>query len=527
MTVSSHPQLEDRGWRSLAAGRAIDALAFAEQIRARGDATSATLHLLAEAALQVGQAARAVSAARALVAQNDRLSWTWSLLARCALASGDPVVAAEAAMRSISLPNATAAIFGNAGTILSAAARHDLAFDAFERAVDLAPEDPRHRFNLAMEGRFLGDLTRAEADCDEVIARDPDHFEAWLIRSSLRPQTVDDNHVDAIRARLSRGVKSWRGEGQLLYALAKELEDLGEHARSFGALTRGAQLRRSHMDYDVGRDVRMMEALIAEFCADRALADSNCADGSAAIFIVGLPRTGTTLAERIVSSHSQVESLGEPTAFPAAMMAGMQRSPAIGRTAEDRIAAARAIDPAALGRAYLDRLAGVREGAPRFIDKLPMNFLNIGLIRRALPGAKIVHIRRHPLDAGYAMLKTWFAEAYPFSYDQRDLGHYLAAYHRLMDHWKVILRDDLLEIEYEALVGDVEGQARRILAHCGLDWEAACAEPHRNSAPSTTASASQVREPIYQRSVGNWRNYRNGLEQMRAILAANGLVLEE
>ena len=180
MTVSSHPQLEDRGWRSLAAGRAIDALAFAEQIRARGDATSATLHLLAEAALQVGQAARAVSAARALVAQNDRLSWTWSLLARCALASGDPVVAAEAAMRSISLPNATAAIFGNAGTILSAAARHDLAFDAFERAGDLAPEDPRHRFNLAMEGRFLGDLTRAEADCDEVIARDPDHFEAWL-----------------------------------------------------------------------------------------------------------------------------------------------------------------------------------------------------------------------------------------------------------------------------------------------------------------------------------------------------------
>jgi hypothetical protein len=525
MTAPAGLQAEiGHGRRLLAAGRAADALAVAEHIHARGAGSSATLHLMAEAALQAGNPAKAVRAARALVEQDDRLPWAWSLLGRCTLANGYPGVAAEAAMRSVSMPDVSAATLGNAATVLSAAGRHDIALDTFARAVDLAPDDPRHLFNLAMERRFLGDLAAAEADCDRVIARDPDHFEAWLIRSGLRRQTLDNNHVDAIRARLSRGVGSWRGEGQLLYALAKELEDLGDHARSFVALARGAALRRSHMNYQVDRDVRMLEALIAAFSAQGAAVDPKSTEGSAAIFILGLPRTGTTLAERILSSHSQVESLGELSAVPHAMMAGMQKILGQGQGAEHRIAAAQAIDPAELGRAYLERLAGLRGAGRCFIDKLPMNFLNIGLIRRALPGAKIIHLRRDPMDAGYAMLKTWFADAYPFSYDQEELGRYIAAYQRLMAHWKALYPEAILEIEYEALVDDVEGQARRMVAHCGLEWEAACAEPHRNNAPSTTASASQVREPTHRRSVGGWSNYRRELEPMHAILAEQGLI---
>lgn len=526
MSPRPHPEI-DQGWRLLAAGRPAEALALVERIRARGNGSGATLHLIAEAALQAGQAVKAVSAANALVESADHLSWAWSLLARCTLAVGRPGAAAEAALRSISLPGATAATLGNAATVLSVVGRHDIALDTFARAAQLAPDDPRHLFNLAMERRFLGDLAAAEADCDEVIARDPDHFEAWLVRSGLRRQTADNNHIDAIRARLASCVGNWRGEGQLLYALAKELEDLGEHTHSFDALARGARLRRSRMDYDVERDVRMMEELIGAFPPERSALDVDPAQGAAAIFIVGLPRTGTTLAERVLSSHSQVESLGEPTAFSAAMMAAMQRMPRQAPPLAERIAAAKAIDPSALGRAYLERVAGLRSGAPRFIDKLPMNVLNIGLIRRSLPGAKIIHLRRDPMDAGYAMLKTWFADAYPFSYDQQELGRYLVAYHRLMTHWMRIFPEAILEIEYEALVDDVEAQARRMLAHCGLDWEAACAEPHRNQAPSTTASASQVREPVYRRSIGNWRHYGRELEPMRAYLADAGLVTRE
>jgi tetratricopeptide (TPR) repeat protein len=524
MTVSPGPQSEtDRGWQLLAAGRVTEALALAEQIAARTTDSDTAFHLMAEAALQSGNAAKAVHAAGALVKRRDDLHWTWGLLARSILASGCPGEAVDPAMRSVALPGATAATLGNAATILSAAGRHDVAMDLFMRAAALAPDDPRHLFNLAMQRRYVGDLDGAEADCDRVIALDPDHFEAWLMRSSLRRQTSDNNHVGAIQTRLAHGVGSWRGEGQLLYAMAKELEDLGDHARSFAVLARGAQLRRFHMNYDVARDIRMMEALIAAFPSGGTEKGANSTESADAIFIVGLPRTGTTLAERIISSHSQVESLGEPSAFPAAMMAGM-RNHKRGNDPKDRIDAALAIDPPELGRSYLQRLAGQRGAAAKFIDKLPMNFLNIGLIRRALPGARIIHLRRDPMDAGYAMFKTWFADAYPFSYDQKELGLYIAAYHRLMAHWKSIFPEAIVEIEYEELVEDIEGQARRMLAHCGLDWEDACAQPHRNAAPSTTASASQVREPVHRRSVGNWRNYRRELEPMRAILAAAGLI---
>lgn len=527
MTTAGALQTDlDRGWQLLAAGRAAEALTLAEQAAAKAG-NGAALHLLAEAALQCGRLDTAEQAARRLIAEGPDLHWTWILLARALFARGLLGPAAEAAGRAVALPGAAAATLANAATIFSAAGDHDRALDTFALAAERAPDDARHRFNLAMQRRFMGDLEAAERDCDRVIAQDPDHFEAWLIRSSLRPQTVDRNHVDGIQARLSRGVGNWRGEGQLLYALAKELEDLGEHGRSFGVLARGARLRRSHMDYDVARDIAMMEALERAFPLPAAAGTEDRPEGAGAIFIVGLPRTGTTLADRILSSHSDVESLGELTAFPAAMMAGMRAHQAAGGTVQNRIAAALAIDPAELGRAYQNRIAAQRGDAPFFIDKLPLNFLSIGLIRRALPGARIVHVRRDPMDAGYAMFKTWFAEAYPFSYDQEELGRYIAAYHRLMTHWKALFPDALLEVDYADLVSDVEGQARRMLAHCGLPWEPACAEPHRNRAPSTTASASQVRQPPHTRSIGNWRHYRCELEPLRAILAKAGLALRE
>jgi tetratricopeptide (TPR) repeat protein len=513
----------DHGWQLLASGRAHEAIAFAEQALARGGGGLPALHLIAEAALQSGHVAKAVHASSALVQHAGTLHWAWGLLARATLASGRPGEAAHAAVRSATLLGATAATLANAGTILSAADRHDEALPLFRRAVALAPDDPRYRFNLAMEQRFVGDFAGAEASCDQVIAADPGHAEAWLIRSGLRQQTAGNNHVAAIEARLAHGVADWRREGQLLYALAKELEDLGEHARSFAALARGARLRRSHTDYDVERDLAMIDALIAGFPAGERDAPAAPENLSPAIFIVGLPRTGTTLAERVLSSHSQVESLGEPTAFPAAMAAGMQGRARPGQGPADRVATARAIPPAELAQGYMDRLEGLRGTAPRFIDKLPINFLNVGLIARALPAARIIHLRRDPMDAGYAMLKTWFADAYPFSYDQADLGRYIAAYRRLMAHWQAAFPGLILDVDYEALVDDVPGQARRMLEHCGLDWEAACAAPHRNPTPSTTASASQVRQPAHRRSVGKWTCYRSELEPLRAELARAGL----
>jgi tetratricopeptide (TPR) repeat protein len=523
--VSASPAVSpevEQGWRLLAAGRAGEALALAERAVARTAAALPALHLQAEAALRCGRAGVAQQAAEAIVRHNSGLHWAWILLARATLAGGFPGRAAQAASHAVALADATAATFGNAGAVYAAAGQHEAALQCFTRATALAPEDARHLFNLAMQRRFMGDLTGAEADCDRLIAQDPDHFEAWLIRSGLRRQTAEDNHVADLKARLVRGAGDWRGEGQLLYALAKELEDIGEDGPAFAALAKGARLRRGHLDYDIARDLAMIDALVAGFGEGDGQAAAGEA-GAGAIFIVGLPRTGTTVAERILSSHSQVQSLGEPSAFPAVMMAGMRRLGRPASSAQERVAAALAITPEELGQGYLDRLEGLRGSTSHFIDKLPMNFLNVGLIRRALPQARIIHLRRDPMDAGYAMFKTWFADAYPYSYDQKELGLYIAAYHRLMAHWKAIHPGAILDIDYEDLVSDVEGHARTLLAHCGLGWEAACAAPHRNAAPSTTASASQIRQPVHARSVGAWTRYRQELEPLRATLQAAGL----
>lgn len=510
------------GWRLLTSGRAVEALTFAEHIVAREAAAIPAWHLLGEAALACGRPASADRAARMVIRQKSELHWAWILQARATLAAGFPGRAVSAARHAIALVGASAETFGNAGAVHSAAGLHEQALECFMRAVEIAPDDTRHLFNLAMQRRYVGDLAGAEANCDKLIALDPDHSEAWLIRSGLRQQTADRNHIRELKSRLGRGVDGWRSEGQLRYALSKELEDLGEDREAFAELSRGAQLRREHLDYDVGRDLAMIDALIAG-SAHGEVQSGTAEAGSGAIFIIGLPRTGTTLADRILSSHTQVDSLGEPSAFPAAIMAGLQKAQRPVRSAEERVSAAMALHPEELAQGYLDRLQGLRGNGSHFIDKLPMNFLHLGLIRRSLPGAKVIHLRRDLMDSGYAMLKTWFADAYPFSYDQQELGRYIAAYQRLMVHWKALYPGAILTIDYEELVTDVEGHARAMLAHCGLEWEEACAVPHRNQLPSTTASASQIRNPVHSRSIGAWTRHRDALQPLLSTLQSAGL----
>jgi len=181
------------------------------------------------------------------------------------------------------------------------------------------------------------------------------------------------------------------------------------------------------------------------------------------------------------------------------------------------------IDFRELGEAYLRSTLPYRDARPRFVDKLPFNYLYAGLIRRALPRAKIVSLERHPMDSCYSVYKQLFRDAYPFSYDLDDLGRYYVAYRELMDHWRRVMPDVIHTVRYEDLVADLEGEARRLLEYCGLTWEERCLQFHENPDPSTTASALQVRQPIYAHSVGRWRNYAKQLEPRRARLAAAGI----
>jgi len=314
---------------------------------------------------------------------------------------------------------------------------------------------------------------------------------------------------------------------QLRFALAKECEDLGEYARSFRHLARGAQCRRRNLKYDVATDVATVEWIVAAFPRVAAAASSP-AGAQGPIFIVGLPRSGSTLADRILGSHSHIVSAGELNEFALAIVAAVEEGSGRSRIPRrELVALSAALDFAALGTAYLERARAAGAGAGRFTDKMPLNYLYCGLIRRALPQAKIVHTVRHPLAACYAIYKTLFEDGYPFSYDLDEIASYYIAYRRLMAHWRAAMPGAIFDLSYEALIRDQRGETRRLLEYCGLDWEEACAQFHRNPAPSTTQSAAQVREPLYAKSVDQWRHYERELKPLRERLEAAGVDMSD
>ena len=389
------------------------------------------------------------------------------------------------------------------------------------RAVELAPGDGAARYDLAAASIALGRIDAAETYFDRVIADNARDWDAWANRSTLRRATAERNHVAALERALAEAGGDGDARIALGHALAKELEDLGEHDRAFAYLKAAADARRGRLSYRVADDVATMAAIADAFSVERLRAAPPPSAEPGPIFILGLPRSGTTLVDRILSSHSRVTSLGEIQDFALALV----QAAAGAQGKADLIRRSAAMDHEALGRAYLARIAQRVPGAPFAIDKTPLNFLYIGLIALALPTAHIVHVRRGAMDGCYAIYKTLFRMGYPFSYDLGDLAAYRIAYDRLMEHWRRALPDRMVEIDYEALIADQEGESRRLVAACGLDWEAACLDFHSNPAPVATASAVQVRAPIHDRSVGLWRRYEQGLAPLAEALAKAGIAL--
>jgi tetratricopeptide (TPR) repeat protein len=462
--------------------------------------------------------------------------------AQCLLAlgrRGDAGLAATAALAQASADAALldAPLLDALGSLFSFLGDQHRALEAFERAVAMAPDNPHFLFNRATVYRFLGRLDEAEADYDRVVALRPDDFEAYKNRADLRTQTRERNHVAELERLVARGFSTWNGEVQVRHALAKEYEDLGRYAESFAQLELGARKRREHLRYDVATDVATVDWIIEAFArVPRAPGPPPAAgmptptvrrhgagSGGLPIFIVGLPRSGTTLVDRILSSHSAVRSAGELSDFALALVArvrGENGQAALPR--RDLVARSAHIDFGALGREYLARARAVA-GEGTFTDKMPLNYLYCGIIRQALPDARIVHLRRHPLAAGYAMFKTLFKDGYPFSYDLGDIARYYVAYRRLMRHWDEVMPGVILHVDYEKLVADQLGETRRLLEFCGLEWQEACLDFHHNASATTTASAAQIRRPMYDSSVAQWRHYEKQLEPLRDLLTAAGI----
>ncbi len=400
--------------------------------------------------------------------------------------------------------------------------QHERAGKCYARSVELRPSDPACVYNLATSKLALGELEEAETLFTRVIKLKPDDYGAWLNRSSLKKQTRENNHVEQLKYVKAHLEADDPGQIPICYALAKELEDLGHYEDSFAFLQEGSHQRRLRLQYDVRDDEEVMQRIARRFKPELLQGPHPQHDTQRPVFILGLPRSGTTLVDRIVSSHSQVASLGEHDTLAYALM--QQIGEASGK--QELVEQSASIDFAELGRRYCDGIEGYGNPAARLIDKTPQNFLYLGLIHLALPGAKIIHLRRKPLDSCYAIYKTLFRAGYPYSYSLQDMGRYYIAYHRLMEHWRRHIPGGFLDVDYEKLVGDQENQSRRIFDYLELDWEDAALDFHHRSEPVATASAAQVRQPIYHSSVNRWRCYERQLKPFAGKLREHGIEID-
>lgn len=381
------------------------------------------------------------------------------------------------------------------------------------------PDDLDGLFQAASCALAMGRLEEAEAMLDDLIARRLNEFDALYNRATLRHQTEARNHLSFLEGVRER-VGADRAPPALHYALGKELEDLGRNQAAFDAYARGAAARRRAMSYDVNVDLTAMHEIERSFGADFFAGAQRGFTGEAPIFVVGLPRSGTTLADRILSAHRDVESRGEMNELALAVTRAAGKSD--GKS--ERIAKVARADMAALGESYCRAVRGAGASGAVFLDKTPLNFLYLGVIARALPNAKIIHLTRHPMASGYAMLKTLFRMGYPFSYSQEDIGRYIAGYRALMQHWRTEVGARICDVAYEDIVADIEGQTRRMLSFCGLAWDPACLAFHQNTQPSTTASAAQVRQPLHDRSLAQWRTHERALAPLAETLRREGVL---
>ena len=397
--------------------------------------------------------------------------------------------------------------------------RHGDAYACAKRLELLLPRSLSGMFSLASAAMTIGQLDEAETLLEKIISIDPNQAEAYYNRATLRRQTRERNHIEELKHRLDETPQGTSGEIPLCYALGKEYEDMGEYELSFLSVARGAAARQAKMSYDVATDCAAIDEIITTFGDNWRDKTTPGKDIDGPIFVLGLPRSGTTLVDRILDAHHDVASLGEVSDFAYAVMraggGAAGKSELIKRVAD--------ADLTELGKGYWSALQGYGEAAPYLIDKTPANFLYLGLIMVALPGARVVHVRRHPMASGYAMFKSLFRMGYPFSYDLEQIGRYYAAYHRLMEHWHSLWPGRILDVDYEELVDHQEAVSQDIIRHCGLEWSDACLNFHENASPTATASAVQVRQPIYRHARDLWRQFEHQLEPLAHTLKSEGV----
>lgn len=524
------------------------------QILAQQPANFDALHLLGVARAQQGQYEEARQLIAKALALNPRDPGVLSNLGNVLSELGRPVEAVESLKRALALrPDYVEGIY-NLGNALSKARRFEEAVTAYQdalrrradfrsaefaladalRQLDRGEEaleilqriiarEPRNAEAENRRGVILRELGRPEEALqafDASIAIDPTQTEPYLALVSLKGVAADDPRIRAMEALAGRSDLPPDRRSLLLFALSQAYERAGRYDESFRQLLEANRLRRGQIVYDEAlarhRFQRVTETFTAELLAAKAGLGS---DSEVPIFVLGFPRSGTTLVEQILASHPDVHGAGELT-YIGELAATLRARETVSFPACIPLLDGNALRSA--GEAYLARLRAWAPDAPRITDKMPDNYMFIGFIHLILPRARIIHLRRDPLDTCLSCFGQHFAHELNYCYDLSELGRYHRMYLDLMEHWRRVLPPGaMLEVPYEAVVEDIETQARRILDYCGLAWDPRCIAFHETDRVVRTASVDQVRRPIYRSSMQRWRHYEAQLGPLKAALASD------
>jgi len=400
------------------------------------------------------------------------------------------------------------------GLVLQRMGRFSEALAAYDRAASLAGTAAEQALvNRAILFMETGDAKAAEAAFDGAVQKFPNSASAWFNRADFKKFAEGDVEIGAMQALLAKGDELSRGERMRLhFALGKAFLDIEDSDQAFAHLNAGNQMKRAQISYEAAANTNWMQSIASLFSREFLHRhEGQGAESSLPVFVVGMPRSGTTLVEQILASHPDVHGAGE-----------LGHIPNIVHEFGNFPSNAAFLGPAAMqgfGGKYLSQINKLAAGKPRVVDKMPINFAYAGLIRLLLPGAKIIHCRRDPVDTCLSCYSKLFTAVQSFSYDLTELGLFHKDYQELTAHWRAVLpAENFLEVDYEAVVEDLEGEARRMIKFLGLDWDPACLAFYETKRPVRTASVNQVRRKLYKSSAGRWRKHQANLRPLLAAL---------
>ena len=411
--------------------------------------------------------------------------------------------------------------------------RYNVARDLYAEVLERAPDTVKNLINSGYAEQKNGNMAQAEIHYREAIARKPDCSNAVRLLASVRKQSPDHNCLNEIEMAISLCDPETEDYAAAAYALGKTYEDLKDFNRAFSGYEAGAAAMRPLMPYSTDavrsaftatRDYFRHPAHTARAERWRTMFVSQTQTSPQPLFILGMPRTGSTLLDRMTSSHSGVVSMGELGCFKESMKVLTGFGGGEGFHEHFYAQPERDIDLEALGRSYHTAASPEGYAGRWYIDKYPMNFMDLGLIAAALPGAKFIHTIRNPMDTIFGNFKQLFTLGfYHYSYDLQECAEYFVEYRKMMAFWRELLPGRILDVHYACVVSDARSEVARVLDFLGLKWEEACLEFHRSNAPVDTASLSQVRQPIYKSALGHWENYGQRLHAAISVLRANDI----